>query len=532
MAFPNLVTAAALLTESTAGPYEISPGTVYQPLTNNAVTLVQMWKSTDSGVTWAKVGIDPSCGFGGGAVSSCTDGGKIYVLSVDPTLLFEQISIFDTTTDTWTSTTVTGNAVQASNVAAIGYRASDKQLIVTAPVVAFQFAANDIRCGYFLFDAAAHTWGPWTRCGFTMADPGVAWNVFSVLQGSGNAFWFVFLKGPAVLPNGIYSVVIQSLTGNALGPLTTIASNATIAPNVAFLKQGFSDGIHAIVAWQPDNSIQSLTVLEAPVGTMAFTSQIVSAAAGFIIEDWAVMCSTAAGFVLFIASDNGVSFPVDYYVDSGMGFAAKTNLGSHAVNVILANKITSQPWGIVINGSTFYWQLLGPPPPPPLKTSQVAFMGVRRMKGSDPLRPAYQFQPKPFIYNASIALTLPAVDGSGNAAPPQSLRNKIVNYDFELYELRFRYRSAAGVFLDPKKPAAKLWIYDPVSQQISNAPILDIYVNGAPSSAYQNGALVPPLLYPKQSQVRIDFFSLITNALLLPVTCYVDIVGVQRIPCD
>jgi len=316
-----------------------------------------------------------------------------------------------------------------------------------------------------------------------------------------------------------------------LGPLTTLATNITTGVKVAFLNPGFSDGIHMVIAWQPDNSIQSVTVFETSVSTMVFSSQTVSVAAGFTLDAFAVMCSTAAGFVLFLASDNGVTFPVDYYVDSSLGFGAANHLGSHSVNFLFANKITSQPWGIVINGSTFYWQLSGPVVLP-VTTAQAAFMGVRRMKGSDPLRSTYPFQPKPFIYNATIALTLPAVDGSGNTAPAQSLRIKIVNYDFELYEFRLRYRSAAGVFLDPAKPVAKLWIYDPVTQQISNAPILDIYVNGAPGSPYQNGALVPPLLYPKQSQVRIDFFSLITNATLLPVTCYVDLVGIQRIPCD
>jgi len=532
MAFPNLVSAANFVELSSGGPYEISAGRVYQPAFNLAATLVQMWKSMDSGVTWAKVGSDQACGTGG-SMSSATDGTKIFVLSSNAAQTFQQVSVFDTGSDTWTSTTVTTNALKASNPASgMAYRASDRQLIVAAPVQAFQFAVDDTRCGYFLFDAVALTWGPWIRCGSTVADPGVAWNVFSVLQGSGSTFWFLFLQEPSSVSGGTRNVVIQSLAGSVLGGLTTIATHSD-ASAVSFLNPGFSDGVHAIIAWQPDNTVNQVNVLEAPVSSMAFGTQTIAVAGGFTLDGFAVMCSAVAGFVLFLASDNGVTFPVDYYVDSGFGFGAKTNLGSQHVNFLFANKIASQPWGIIINGSTFYWQLVGAPPPPPVPavpTSQLAFMGVRRVKGSDPLRSKYEFRPKDYIYNASIALNVLATGGI--SAPPQLLIQTITNYDFELYELRLRYRSAAGAFADPSIPFAKLWIYDPVLQQLSNLPILDLYVNGLPLSKYKNGALVPVLLYPNQSQIRIEFYSVITNAALLPVTCFVDFVGVQRVPCE
>jgi hypothetical protein len=165
-------------------------------------------------------------------------------------------------------------------------------------------------------------------------------------------------------------------------------------------------------------------------------------------------------------------------------------------------------------------------------TDQLAFMGVRRIKGPDPLRSSFKFKPRTYTYDTSIVLTSPGVDIMGNAAPAQTLIVPVLDYDFELYELRLRYRSAAGVFQDPTKPFSKLWIYDPVSQQISNLPILDLYVNGLPLGKYLNGAMVPVLLYPNQSQIKIDFFSVVSNAGLLPMTCFVDLVGVQRIPCQ
>jgi len=164
-------------------------------------------------------------------------------------------------------------------------------------------------------------------------------------------------------------------------------------------------------------------------------------------------------------------------------------------------------------------------------TDQMAFMGVRRVKGPDPLRSTFKFKPRTYTYDASMSITLPGVDALGNPAAAQTLIVPVIDYDFELYELRLRYRSAAGVFQDPTKPFTKLWIYDPVNQQISNLPILDLFVNGLPLGKYVNGAMVPVLLYPNQSQIKIDFFSVVSNAGLLPLTCFVDLIGVQRQPC-
>jgi len=170
-------------------------------------------------------------------------------------------------------------------------------------------------------------------------------------------------------------------------------------------------------------------------------------------------------------------------------------------------------------------------PDPAVFTAQMAFMGVRRVKGEDPARPTYKFNPKPYIYNAQVVLTKPGLNVAGQTPPFVRLVVQVKDYDFDLYELRLRYRSAAGVFQDPTVPLSKLWIYDPVTQQISNAPILDIYVNGLPLSKYENGAFMPPLLYPRNSAIQIDFLSVVNNAGLLPLTCFVDLVGVQRQPC-
>jgi len=90
---------------------------------------------------------------------------------------------------------------------------------------------------------------------------------------------------------------------------------------------------------------------------------------------------------------------------------------------------------------------------------------------------------------------------------------------------------------------ASLLIYDENHVPISSAPMLDIYVDGAPESPivngfqfnaaplYADGALVPPLYYRKDSQIQIDFFSQIETQITPPVTLRVYLVGKQYYPC-
>jgi hypothetical protein len=80
-------------------------------------------------------------------------------------------------------------------------------------------------------------------------------------------------------------------------------------------------------------------------------------------------------------------------------------------------------------------------------------------------------------------------------------------------------------------PVCSLSIFDSNRVKISNKPIMDIFYNGGPGSPYENGALVTPLWYPKDSVLEIDFFSQITNASLLPTSVIAYLVGKQYIPC-
>lgn len=89
---------------------------------------------------------------------------------------------------------------------------------------------------------------------------------------------------------------------------------------------------------------------------------------------------------------------------------------------------------------------------------------------------------------------------------------------------------ANGSFAPLTNPSAALLIYDAARSQISNAPVLDIFCDGSPAGLFQNGAVIPPLSYPRNSNIRIDFHSII--ALGLPAITYqVLLVGQNRIPC-
>jgi hypothetical protein len=83
-------------------------------------------------------------------------------------------------------------------------------------------------------------------------------------------------------------------------------------------------------------------------------------------------------------------------------------------------------------------------------------------------------------------------------------------------------------FFALQNPISKLWIYDSNKVQISSAPMLDIFCDGGPGGVYQNGAIVPPLWYPQNSQIQIDVYSATsTPGQSILIYC----VGKEFFPC-
>jgi len=162
-------------------------------------------------------------------------------------------------------------------------------------------------------------------------------------------------------------------------------------------------------------------------------------------------------------------------------------------------------------------------------TSQLAFIGVRRNPGALPLLGACQnYKPSTYTYVLTGTLAAGQVKGYGVGQAPVSLFQTINDYDFELHQIIITYTPGPDVTLPAVCSA--LILYDAVKNQTANIPPLDKFWNGAPGSEYEDGGIVPPLVYPQQTQIRVDLFNLLQDADL-PVTVNVHLVGKNRKPC-
>jgi len=168
---------------------------------------------------------------------------------------------------------------------------------------------------------------------------------------------------------------------------------------------------------------------------------------------------------------------------------------------------------------------------PPIELSQIAFIGIRRNQGALPSlaqSTCQNFKPSTYTYLLTGQLTSSQAKGYGVSQAPLILRQTINDYDFELHQIIISYSGPAGVTLPAVCTA--LMLYDASKQATANLPPLDKFWNGAPASEYFDGAIVPPLLYPQQTQIRVDVFNLLQNSDL-PVTVSVHLVGRNRKPC-
>ena len=159
----------------------------------------------------------------------------------------------------------------------------------------------------------------------------------------------------------------------------------------------------------------------------------------------------------------------------------------------------------------------------PIYSSQIGFQGVRRLAGVSPLVTPGTFKPKTFTYVQTVTITNVAFGAGGGATPPLRVYQKVNDYDFELHQVKLVYSNPAL-----SGCGAKLWIYDSNKNTISSQPGLDVFFND--NSYYKNGALVPPLFYPVNSQIQVDITSLLP-AGLVPMTAVLHLIGRQRYPC-
>lgn len=182
------------------------------------------------------------------------------------------------------------------------------------------------------------------------------------------------------------------------------------------------------------------------------------------------------------------------------------------------NKVLKRNNG-TLNGSVIY-------------ASQVGFQGVRRRSGRLAASP-YRWKPKPYTYTFDISINVDAFDANGLPNQPIKWMQEVQNYDFDLFYIQIE---------DPNLldfPTAKIIPYNSGQQQLCNAPIVSTYL--APKlpwgpinvssgiGGYNNGAFVPPLYFPQNSQFQFDFYSLLQSADN-PTTLTINLIGMQRIP--
>lgn len=184
-------------------------------------------------------------------------------------------------------------------------------------------------------------------------------------------------------------------------------------------------------------------------------------------------------------------------------------------------------YGINLNNAA-----ISPEPLTEILQTQIAFQGVRRLPTALPaVEDSCDYDERTFTYRQDVTITNagPIYSPGFGPAPPFPINpdgtvvQTITDYDFDLYQVIISYTSALSL---PTVVTA-VQLFDYAKNRISNMPLLDIFYNGAQGSTYKNGAMVPPLHYQQNTQIRLDFFSLSPN---VPFTATVLFVGKQRYP--
>ncbi len=165
---------------------------------------------------------------------------------------------------------------------------------------------------------------------------------------------------------------------------------------------------------------------------------------------------------------------------------------------------------------------------------QLCFYGVRRFVGakSDPEPSLYPFYEKDYAYPFSVTLT-----ANGSLTGPVLQSQFIIpiqDFDFELRRIEGGKTLNGTTYtqLSATAPEFAINLYDSHWIVRSNAPVFSNRICHFPLSLSNplNVFPAPGILYPVNSVLRFDIFSLIPLTATLP-TIYLTFKGVRRIPC-
>lgn len=156
-------------------------------------------------------------------------------------------------------------------------------------------------------------------------------------------------------------------------------------------------------------------------------------------------------------------------------------------------------------------------------TSFLAFQGVRHLEGEAP-RVYSKARPFTLVYPLTIDwyrfVSLPAAA----IERPRRYAISINTQDFELQRIRIRNADGSAVATN----FFQIQLYDALERPLSNAPVLQSFVNNL-SSGYNSVFPVPPVLYPVRRDLRFDITSLICNTdVTFPKSYTISFEGVHR----
>jgi hypothetical protein len=161
------------------------------------------------------------------------------------------------------------------------------------------------------------------------------------------------------------------------------------------------------------------------------------------------------------------------------------------------------------------------PPGANIYFAQIAFQGIRRYLGSAeyPGPSDYQYVPRRFTYIQPVRVNWAATD-----TQPRKFAILIAEgCDFELQRItivRTSQGNGQGVGVATNaipNCEIKLQLFEQFGKQLSNAPVLDVYLNDAADATvhfYNPVFPVPAVLYKRKSFLRFEVTSLLTAAML------------------
>lgn len=208
--------------------------------------------------------------------------------------------------------------------------------------------------------------------------------------------------------------------------------------------------------------------------------------------------------------------PPDYVVAPEMVYPPGGQIGYDLINVNRAN------WPYAVGGSV------------PNYYSQIALQGVKRYwEVGHPYKTPYRYFNKPYTISQQFTLAV-----AGRMAPayvtrtsPIRVTARVDDYDFELQYIIISLILTGAQRVTPVLANAnlKLTLYAPGEVALSNAPVVDFFLNGN-QALYNSTFPTPYVLYPASGQIIMDVVSLLLDTQV-PATVWVDFVGAWRFPC-